>query len=246
MIVAEIGLNHLGDNKLLKKYLESAIKVDAITIQILSDSFFENKKFSSFELTPKVLSDFILEASKAGYKVGLAIDDYKKVQFFDSNLVSFYKILSKDIKNKKLLNSIIKTSAEHIYISTGMSDFKELDTIIPKISKLDNRVKLIHTQLSNEIEDVNLKAIETMRGRYNLPVAYGHHCIEKKVIYASLGFFPESIFFYIKSEDDLIFPDDLHAISTDYLDNFVSNIRLIKKSIGQGTKMQMGNNLRKV
>jgi N,N'-diacetyllegionaminate synthase len=246
MIVAEIGLNHLGSIKLLKKYLESAVCVDALTIQILSNSFFKNKKFSSFKLTDKILLDFILEAKNAGYKVGLAIDDYTKVEYFDSSLISFYKILSKDINNKKLIDSIMKTSAKDIYISTGMSDLKELDDIIPSLSILDSRFKLIHTQLSNEIEDVNLKAIELMRDRYHLPVAYGHHCVEEKVIYASLGFSPESIFFYIKGGDNLIYPDDFHALDIDELDNFVMNIKSLNKSIGEGIKIQMNNNLRKV
>ncbi len=79
-----------------------------------------------------------------------------------------------------LFNAILKTSADEIYISTGISSYIELDDVIPKLASQDKRVKLIHTQLSNEIEDVNLKAIEVMGSKYNVPVAYGHHCIEKK------------------------------------------------------------------
>ena len=43
MIVAEIGLNHLGNEKLLKKYIKilNNSDVDAITIQVIK-RFFKN------------------------------------------------------------------------------------------------------------------------------------------------------------------------------------------------------------
>ena len=244
MIVAEIGLNHLGSEKLLEKYLKLASCVDAITIQLLSESFFEDKKYSNLKLSDNTIQDFISKASKSGYKVGLAVDNLQSVNKFDSNLISFYKILSKDFNNRDLFNTISNTSVEDIYISTGMSDYNELDEVIPQLIHLDKRIKLIHTQLSNEIDDVNLKAIEVMRRRYNVPIAYGHHCIDKKVIYASLGYKPESIFFYIKAEDNLKYPDELHAISLNIINDFVDNIKYLNKSIGNGEKVSMGNDLR--
>ena len=44
MIVAEIGLNHLGNEKLLKKYIKilNNSDVDAITIQVIKDFFLKN------------------------------------------------------------------------------------------------------------------------------------------------------------------------------------------------------------
>ena len=45
-LICEIGLNHLGSKKYLNKYLQfiKDKKIDAITIQILKDSFFKKKK----------------------------------------------------------------------------------------------------------------------------------------------------------------------------------------------------------
>ena len=44
MIVAEIGLNHLGNEKLLKKYIKilNNSDVDAITIQVIKKDFLKN------------------------------------------------------------------------------------------------------------------------------------------------------------------------------------------------------------
>ncbi len=213
MIVAEIGLNHLGRIQILDEYLNIPSNVDAVTIQVISDNFFDNPNYKSLKISDKNLIEFIDKMLNLGIKVGLAIDDYKKINKFLPSKISFYKILSKDIENKKLIDAVKKTNAESIYISTGTSDYNLLDNVIPALVKSDKRIKLIHTQLSNNIADVNMKAIQVMRDRYQTPVAYGHHCDVANVIYASLGFRPESIFFYIKGSEDLEYPDNAHAIN---------------------------------
>lgn len=244
MIVGEIGLNHLGNRSYLDYYINSSNSLDAITIQILTDKFFKDSKFSDFKLTDETIQEFIQSAYTKSLKVGLVVDNADLIKKFHCDQVSFYKILSKDINNKNILKAAIESSAEEIFLSTGVTDFSELDKIIPNLVKSDGRIKLIHTQLSNEIEDVNLKAIKEMSQRYGIPVAYGHHCSNENVIFASLGFNPDSLFFYLKGEDELNFPDKFHAISIKRVDELVKNINLIKKSIGNGFKLNLGNKLR--
>jgi N,N'-diacetyllegionaminate synthase len=242
MIIVEIGLNHLGSKKILSEFLKKIPEnVDGVSIQVISDEFFHNPKYSHLKLNDETLYDFINKLLLLGKKVGLAIDDHGKVGRFMPEKISFYKILSKDIENKKLIDELKKTNAESIYISTGMSDYKTLDKIVPQLVKSDKRIKLIHTQLSNSENDVNLKAIETMRDRYKTPVAYGHHCSIVNVIYASLGFLPEAIFFYIKGNENLEYPDNKHAVKIDFIKDLVDDLKSIKKSIGDGNKISMKN-----
>ena len=244
MIIAEIGLNHLGKKSLLDLYIKKAKKVDGLTIQILSDSFYlKNKKFSDFKLSEPLINKFIEQSYNEGFKVGLVIDDHNLIDKYHSKYISFYKILSKDIGDLNLFKKISNTSVDEIYFSTGLSSFDDLDKIVPYAKSLDSRIKLIHTQLSNDIKDVNLKAIEVMNKRYNLPVSYGHHCLEKKVLYASLAFEPDSIFIYIKGPDEYKYPDDLHAISFEKIDDFVKNVINLKSSLGNGIKVETVNNL---
>lgn len=244
MIIAEIGLNHLGKKSLLDLYIKKAKKVDGLTIQILSDSFYlKNKKFSDFKLSEPLINKFIEQSYNEGFKVGLVIDDHNLIDKYHSKYISFYKILSKDIGDLNLFKKISNTSVDEIYISTGLSSFEDLDKIVPYVKSLDNRIKLIHTQLSNDVKDVNLKAIEVMNKRYNLPISYGHHCLNEKVIYASLGFEPYSIFIYIKGPKTYKYPDDLHAISLEKIDDFVNNVSNLRECIGSGNKIAMSNKL---
>ena len=242
MIIVEIGLNHLGSKKILSEFLNNIPdNVDGVSIQIISDDFFNNPKYSKLKLSEEILLNFINKLLLLGKKVGLAIDDHTKINKFIPDKISFYKILSKDIKNKQLIDAVKNTNAESIFISTGMSDYKTLDDIIPQLVKSDERIKLIHTQLSNSVNQVNLKAIESMRARYKTPVAYGHHCSLVNVIYTSLGFLPESIFFYVKGNKNLKYPDNYHAIKVDDVEGVVDDINILKKSIGDGMKIAMEN-----
>ena len=241
MIIAEIGLNHLGSKNNLINFLKIPSNVDAVTIQVISDNFFNNSDYKSLKLSDEILIDFIDKLIISGKKVGLVTDDYTKINQFLPDKISFYKILSKDIENKKLIDAVKNTDVESIYLSTGMGDFPMMDALIPAYIESDKRIKLIHTQLSNNIDDVNMMALESMRSRYKVPVAYGHHCDEVNVIYASLGFVPESIFFYVKGSEDGEYPDNLHAIELPDVKKLVDGIKKIKRSIGSGEKVTMKN-----
>ena len=44
MLVAEIGLNHLGSKSRLLYYIDKDGDVDALTIQVLSDDFYKDTR----------------------------------------------------------------------------------------------------------------------------------------------------------------------------------------------------------
>ena len=60
-LIAEIGLNHLGDKKILNKYksILSKIKIDGITIQLLKKSFFQKINLKNFILMKILIINFL-------------------------------------------------------------------------------------------------------------------------------------------------------------------------------------------
>ena len=62
MIICEVGLNHLGDEKYAEEYVDTAIqsKVDALTFYIGDNSFYQQPKFSNFKLS----DEFYLKTTK--------------------------------------------------------------------------------------------------------------------------------------------------------------------------------------
>ena len=243
MIIAEIGLNHLGSRNYLLSYVEvlTNSSIDAITLQIREKEFYNNTQFDNLELSKEVYEEIILKIKTSGKKFGMAISDLNFLPFFKDK-VDFYKILSKDLEDNRIINNLINRVDKPIFVSTGMSSFKTISSFLEKVS-VDKRknINLIHTRLSNKIEDTNLKAIEKMKNFFNLPIAYGNHCENLKVTYTALAFEPVAVFFYVKGNNNINHPDEKHAVSLENLKEFSRNIKEVTKAIGNGEKQTTNN-----
>ena len=73
---AEIGLNHMGDRKILGTLKEKLLKKDihGISIQILRDDFYK-KNFIKLKLKNITLVNFIRDVKKKGKLIGVATND---------------------------------------------------------------------------------------------------------------------------------------------------------------------------
>tara|TARA_A100001035_G_C27713216_1_gene468245 strand:- start:75 stop:1079 length:1005 start_codon:yes stop_codon:yes gene_type:complete len=91
--------------------------------------------------------------------------------------VSSYKIPSGEVTNHPLLERISETS-KCVYLSSGMSDWFELDEAIKILNKSN---KLIPMQCTSSYpcdpESVGLNIIREMSERYNLPVGFSDHTL---------------------------------------------------------------------
>jgi sialic acid synthase SpsE len=233
MLVAEIGLNHKGNKILLSKYVKFLLKskIDAITFQIQSDQYVSSLGFKNIDL--KYLKNQIRIIKKSKKKIGIAISDITKVKYFNQCKIDFWKILSKDFYSHNLINKLINTR-KRIYLSTGFSSTSEIKKINSKYN-----FYFIHTALSNTIKDTNLMAIKSISLETGNKVSFGLHCSNHNVLYASIPFNPESIFFYVKINSLTSYPDNRHAVLLKDVNNIVENINEIKKSIGSGKKIKI-------
>ena len=91
----------------------------------------------------------------------MAIADIKYISFFKNLNVDFFKVIRNDIKDKKLLTELIATKKK-IFVSTGMASHKDIEEFVYFIGDNKKQFRLVHTQLSNNLEDCNLKSIGSM------------------------------------------------------------------------------------
>lgn len=252
-IIAEIGLNHLGMKIEISDYLDYLFDsdVDGIEFQVRDDEFYLRPEKKDLKLMDEEYKTYCDLIQKEGKEFGIALTDITKVDFFESIGTDFYKVIINDITNKPLVKSLCETGKK-VFISTGMSSEKDIQNVVEWVSGYDN-VRLNHTQLSNEPSDSNLKAIETMREKYNIPVSFGSHCNNQNVLYMSLCFNPSDILFYVKNESKaktdweqkgFPYPDDKHSINVQDVEGIVNNIRLLSKAVGSGVKEKMDNKLK--
>jgi N-acetylneuraminate synthase len=236
VLIAEIGLNHMGDeqraHRMLARVLEAG--ADFVTFQIREPKFYESTESSHRRLSLDFYREVAAAVHKAGRQIGIAIADPAMVESVAATGVDFWKSLSWDFQNEVLRKSIFATGRP-VFLSTGLSS---METVVEGSRGLKNAV-LIHTQLSQKPGDVNLKAIPAMAKATGLPVAFGLHCENHDVLQVALAFEPHSIFFYVKETGvDGLF-DDHHALPLDGLAGTVRNLKDLMQALGTGEKREM-------
>lgn len=96
MLIAAIGVNHLGQKKIINSFLKKLINsdVDGITFQILEQN--KLKKLNIIEFTNDFCEEKISQIKKSKKKIGIAINDINKIKFFNNQKIDFWKVLSVD------------------------------------------------------------------------------------------------------------------------------------------------------
>jgi len=232
-IIAEIGLNHCGSEKRADELLQKLVRtrIDAITFQIREKEFYDHTHPRKYELSNKFYQEAIHLVHKHHKSIGFAITQPEKIDTLKQYGSDFWKTLSWDLTNSSLLTSLENTGKK-VYVSTGVSGIEE----IVKVGKQFNNIEFIHTQLTDRLEDVNIKAIDTIRKATQKEVALGLHCQELKVMYVSLALQPSAIYFYVKDDTDGEHPDDAHAIKINDVDMFTFNLNKLAVCVGDGVK----------
>lgn len=245
-IICEIGMNHMGDATYADEYLKALgdARPDGLTFQVREKEYYAKQKP---EESPFLPDDYYRGAAqrtqKNGIKFGVAVCEAERVPFFEEIGTDFYKILSKDIGNKELIADVLATG-KPVYVSTGMSSEEEIESFLAGLgATVPANLSLIHTQLSYEDADTNLRAIQRLQERFGAPVAFGSHSTDVNALYASLGFSPFALFFYVKGERPIKHKDETHAIPLSQCPIVIAEIRRLETMMGDGIKKKMENSI---
>ena len=228
MIVAEVGLNHLGSVTKLINFINVINKsnVDAITFQIIKKDFFIKNGLTKYYINKTKLLNTIFKYTKK--KVGLVVDEGDSDLEKFKKKIFFFKVLGSQAHNLFLINSLLKIS-KNIYISNKNITKKTNSNLLNFIKK-NKFVKLIHTQHRTEEKYSKLQEITLSSKITGESTSFGLHCHNKNIILLSIFYNPESIFFYIKDNDDKDYPDDLWAIKLGAVENLVNDINWFKNN----------------
>ena len=218
-------------------------KVDAITFQIREPSFYERPEKKHLRLEKDFYMKAALLVKSSGKSFGVALSDLSMVDYFDQ-FVDFYKILSKDLGQPEFVDGLINKTDKKIFQSTGMSSMEQISNFIDSVSNKITNVSLIHTQLSYAVEDVNLNAIWGLQETFDVPVSFGNHCENSKVLYLSLAFKPSAIFVYVKGEKDIKYPDDKHSVKLSETLELFDGLKVLRGALGKNSKEQMNNKIK--
>ena len=245
-IIAEAGVNHNGSLRLAKKMVGVAKSVgaDAIKFQTFKTEGLVVKRGPQFNMLRQ------LELNKRDFK---ALSDYcrkKKIIFlstpFDSNSSYFlyklgvpaFKIASGELTNVPLLQQVAGY-IKPVILSTGMSTLKEVVEAVKVIYSAGNRALVLLHCTSNypaKYSDVNLRAMDTLKKKFDTPVGYSDHTKGLEVSVAAVARGANIIEKHFTLDRTLPGPDHKASLEPDELKSFVNAIRNTEKAMGDGIK----------
>jgi len=265
-IIAEIGQAHDGSLGILHSYIDalSETGIDAIKFQThIADA--ESSKFEPFRVKfsyeDKTRYDywkrmeFTLEQWKEIKKhcddVGLEFISSPfsnmAVDWLEEIGVKKYKIGSGEVNNFLMLEKIAKSDKD-IILSSGMSNYDEIDDTIAFLKSYKNNISILQctTKYPTNAEDIGLNVIEELKNRYGLPVGLSDHSgtIYPSLAATSLGV--NILEFHTVFDKRMFGPDSLASLTIDQVKVLVEGVRFIETSLKYKINKKNNNEFKSV
>ena len=259
-IIAEAGVNHNGSLKLAKQLVDEAKKAGAdcikfqtfISKNIVSKNA-EKAEYQNKNTQTKESQLEMLQKLELSFKDFLELKEYcklKEIEFlstpFDFESIDFlfnlgmdkWKIPSGDITNLPYLIKIAKFK-KPIILSTGMSTMDEIYkaiNILRENGSSDITVLHCTTEYPTPFDEVNLKAMLTIKDTFKVKIGYSDHTKGLEVPIAAVALGATVIEKHFTLDCNMDGPDQKASLEPQELKSMVESIRHIESSLGDGIK----------
>lgn len=255
-IIAEVGINHNGDLSLCKQIIDVAKDVgcDAVKFQkrdiniVYTKEFLDSprespwgktqrdqKKGLEFNLDQyKEINDYCNKINIDWFASSWDLKSQKLIREFD---LKYNKIASAMIVYKDLLK-LVAEEGKHTFISTGMSDYSDIDEAVNIFIKANCSFELMHTVSTYPMKDsdANLLMINTLKERYNCNVGYSGHESGLAISYAAAALGISSLERHVTLNRAMYGSDQAASLEPAGLRQLVGAIRKIEIGLGDGVK----------
>jgi len=269
-IIAEAGVNHNGSLEIAKRLVEVAFEsgADAVKFQtfkaeniVCKDADradYQKKTTNAGESQLEMLRR--LELDEDAHRTLFQYCSKQKIQFMSSPFdlegidllnslgVESFKIPSGEIINLPYLQKIGSLNKK-VILSTGMADLGEignaLNVLVSAGTALEN-ITVLHcnTEYPTPIEDVNLRAMETIGSAFNVKVGYSDHTLGIEVPIAAVALGATVIEKHFTLDKNMEGPDHKASLEPDELKAMVCAIRDIEKALGTAIKEPSSSELK--
>ena len=262
IIIAEAGVNHNGSMELAKKLVVVAadagadyvkfqtFKADTLVTQSAEKAEYQkiitDKSESQFEMIKKLELDksahdeLIKHCEEKGIRFLSAAFDHDSIELLADLNIPLYKIPSGEITNLPYLRHIGRMG-KPIILSTGMSTLEEVQkalNVLLESGVEKEKITILHcnTEYPTPMEDVNLKAMLTIREELGVNIGYSDHTLGIEVPIAAVAMGATVIEKHFTLDRTLTGPDHAASLEPHELKSMVTAIRNIKKAMGDGIK----------
>ncbi|MFH1581695.1 MAG: N-acetylneuraminate synthase [Pseudomonadota bacterium] len=261
-IIAEAGVNHNGDLGNAIKMIDIAAEagVDAVKFQTYIPEKVMSKYAPKAEYQKQLTNpdesqlDMArkLRLTEEDHKELLGYCGQKQVMFLSSPFdlesidlldrlgLKTFKIPSGEITNLPYLRKVAALKKK-VILSTGMADLGEIKAALDLLVQggtARSEITVLHcnTEYPTPYEDVNLRAMLTMRERLGVKVGYSDHTLGIEVAIAAVALGASVIEKHFTLDKCMSGPDHKASLEPAELRAMVKAIRNIERAMGDGVK----------
>lgn len=260
LIIAEAGVNHNGDLQTALKLCDAAKAAGADVVKFQTwkteniithnveqaeyqkeNTQVEESQFDMIKKLELPYDDFrkIKEhCDKIGIMFASTADDPESLDFLISIGIPFIKIGSGEIGNVSYLR-YMGSKKMPIILSTGMSTIEDIEVSMCALQEGGaDDITLLHctTSYPCELSDVNLKAMLTIRDRFNVNVGYSDHTLGSTCAISAVAMGACVIEKHFTLDKDMEGPDHKASASPAEFVKLVQDIRDTELLLGNGRK----------
>ncbi len=254
-VVGEIGVNHNGDIEIAKKLIDvaEAAGCDAVKFQkrtpelcvplaqrnMMRDTPWGYITYMEYrekvEFQREEYEEIDRYCREQGIQWFASCWDEPSVDFMERFNVPCYKIASATLTDESLLEHTRKTGRP-VLLSTGMSTLEEIDRAVEILGK--KNLALLHavSTYPAQYAELNLRAIDTLRSRYGVPIGYSGHETGIATSVAAVALGACVIERHITLDRAMWGSDHAASLEPSGLTRLIRDIRLVESSLGDGKK----------
>lgn len=262
LIIAEAGVNHNGDISLAKRLIDAAAEadadlvkfqtfcVDSLVTRTAAKADYQTQTMDGAETQHAMLSR--LELSPAMHDQLIAHCATRRIGFFSTGFdvgsvdllvglgQKLFKIPSGEITNLPYLRHIGQLGKD-VIMSTGMADLGDVEAALCALEEAGTprgRITVLHctTEYPTPMNEVNLRAMQTLQTAFGVRVGYSDHTSGIEVAIAAVAMGASVIEKHFTLDRSLPGPDHQTSLEPRELKAMVAAIRNIEQAQGDGVK----------
>ena len=255
-IVAEIGINHNGSLTIAKDLIDVAINCGCNAVKFQKRTVEQVYSKETLEIPRESPWGKTTGDQKQGLE--LSLNDYDKINEYCKSKIDWFascwdiqsqedmkqynfkhnKIASAMITHLEFIKQVAKEK-KHTLISTGMTQYKDIDLAIEIFEKESCDYTLMHTVSTYPTKDVdcNINMIDTLRKKYNCKIGYSGHEVGLLPSILAVTKGATVIERHITLDRSMYGSDQAASLEPEGLRRLVRDIRSIEIISGNGVKI---------
>ena len=259
-VIAEAGVNHNGSLEMARRLVDAAVQAGADAVKF--QTFRSEKVVSPFapkanyqvettgaaesqlemvkklELPPEAFRDLRDHCRRQGILFLSTAFDEESADLLQELEVAAFKVSSGEVTNLPFLEHIAR-KGKPLIVSTGMCELEEVRTAVETVRRAGTReLALLHCVSSYPAPaaSANLRAMETLRQTFGVPVGFSDHTLGIAVPLAAVALGACVIEKHMTLDCSLPGPDHRASLDPGDFAAMVKSIRAVQSSLGDGQK----------